>query len=69
MDAGNRLGARIVPSARGRNVWRKTDGTFTEQQPVDGDVDRIFFGGHLNEVTAAEAAALTAAGYGANITG
>lgn len=69
LGAANRLGAHIVPSARGRNVWKKTDGTFTESQPEAKDVVKVFFGGHLNEITAAEQAELTAAGYGVYITG
>jgi hypothetical protein len=50
-------------------VWKKTDGTFTESQPEAKDVVKVFFGGHLNEITAAEQAELTAAGYGVYITG
>ena len=62
--------ARFFPSTpRGRNVFWLTDGTFTENDPPFAeDIRKVFYGGHDNEVTAEEEAALIAAGYGAYIT-
>ena len=53
---------------RGKNVWKKTDGTYTENQPASADIDIEYLGGHIHIVTSAEGDALTAAGYGANVT-
>lgn len=54
---------------RGRNVYRLINGTFTENEPSDMSlVATTYLGGHNNEITDAEAAALTAAGYGAFIS-
>jgi len=65
----NRLGGRIEPSPRGRNIFLLTNGTYTDDQPSSLDmVAKVYYGGHDNEVDAAEVAALTAAGYGAYIT-
>jgi hypothetical protein len=36
--------------------------------PVENPVVTVFYGGHSYEITTAQAATLTAAGYGANIT-
>ena len=50
-------------------MYKLTDLSFTENQP--GDMTTVAFtyhGGHVHTITAAEASALTAAGYGANIT-
>ena len=64
------------------NVFKLLDGTYTETQPVSnapftagwelldttvGD-GGVYYGGHSYTVSAAEAAALTAAGYGPYIT-
>lgn len=50
---------------RGRNVYKLTDGSFTEHQPGNMDtVEKIYHGGHEHDVTAAEVDDLTAAGYG-----
>lgn len=58
-----------APTARGRNVFWLTDDTFTEDDPSGLDnVRRVFYGGHDNEITTEEQAALIAAGYGAYIT-
>lgn len=65
----DRLFSYVVPSGRGRNVYLKTDGSYTENQPEDDQVAKVYHGGHIIEITAAEAASLTAAGYGAYITG
>lgn len=65
----NRLGARIVPSARGRNVYLLTDTTYTQNQPSTFDVVvKTYYGGHDIEIDAAEQASLTAAGFGAFIS-
>jgi len=50
------------------NVFKLNDGTYTETQPTDPTRIAItYYGGHEYEVSAAEVAALTAAGYGASI--
>ena len=47
-----------------QSVYRLTNGTYTDSQPDDSStVDRVFYGGRDNVVTAAERAALTAAGF------
>ena len=54
---------------RGRNVFKLTDGTFTENEPNDNTtIARTYFGGSDNIVDATEVAELTAAGYGAYIS-
>jgi hypothetical protein len=66
----NRLARHVEPTARGRNVYLLTNGTFTEIQPSNiATVNKVYYGGHDIEVTAEEVAALTAAGYGSNISG
>ena len=55
--------------SRGRNVYKLVNGTFTENEPADMDTVAItYLGGHQNLVSEAEAADLTAAGYGAHIS-
>lgn len=57
------------PEARGRNVFLLIDGTYTENEPNDiTTIRKVYWGGSNNEVTAAEVASLTAAGYGAYIS-
>lgn len=57
------------PEPRGRNVFLLTNGTYTEDEPNDRSIiSKVYFGGSNNDVTDAEAASLTAAGYGAYIT-
>ena len=57
------------PEPRGRNVFLLNDGTYTENEPSDmTTVTKTYWGGHDNEVDAAEVASLTAAGYGAYIS-
>lgn len=54
---------------RGRNVYKLNDNTYTENEPSDwSTISLTYYGGHVYDITTAEAAALTAAGYGANIT-
>jgi hypothetical protein len=65
----NRLGGRIEASPRGRNIFLLTNGTYTDNQPSSLTmVAKVYYGGHDNEIDAAEVAALTAAGYGAYIS-
>lgn len=64
-----RLWRFFKPSARGRNVYLLTDGTYSEvNQSDEGQIRKIYLGGHSNPVDANEVAALTAAGYGAYIS-
>lgn len=57
------------PTARGRNVFLLTDGNFTENEPADfSTIATTYHGGHSHEISASEASALTAAGYGAYIS-
>lgn len=66
----NRLASHVAPTAKGRNVYLLTNGTYTENQPGNMDtVAKVYYGGHDIEVTDAEVASLTAAGYGAYISG
>lgn len=53
---------------RGKNVWKKTDLTYTESQPAAADILITYLGAHIHTISAAEATLLTAAGYGDNIT-
>jgi len=66
---GNRLFRFYAPEARGRNVYKLTDGSFTENEQRDLDtVSKIYYGGHENTVTQAEKDDLVAAGYGEYVT-
>lgn len=66
----NRLASHVAPTPRGRNVYLLTNGNYTENQPSDmTTVAKTYYGGHDIEVDAAEVASLTAAGYGAYISG
>lgn len=57
--------AYLKPGRRGRNVFKTTDGSFTESQPADNSIiAHIYHGGHVHTLTAAEEADLRAAGYG-----
>jgi hypothetical protein len=54
---------------RGRNVFLLTNGTYTENEPNDiTTIQKVYWGGSENQVTADEVASLTAAGYGAYIS-
>jgi hypothetical protein len=65
----HRLFRYLHPGNRGRNVYQLTNNSFTENQPGDMTTVKLtYHGGHVHTITAAEASALTAAGYGANIT-
>jgi hypothetical protein len=57
--------AVLRPGARGRNVFKMNDGSFTEFQPAYyDDIAITYHGGHIHEITAQEEADLRAAGYG-----
>jgi hypothetical protein len=52
------------PEARGRNVYKLVDGSFSEaDQRDEGQIVKIYLGGHDNYVTDVEADELVAAGY------
>lgn len=57
--------AVLKPGLRGRNVFKLTDGSFTEFQPADyEDIAYTYHGGHIHQINAQEEADLRAAGYG-----
>lgn len=62
-----RLFSRVTPSARGINVWKLNDGSFTEIEPAFGNFVFVYYGGHIYDVTPQEEAELVAAGYGVYI--
>jgi len=63
-----RLLRHVVPQARGVNVYKLSSGVYVENQPGDmSTVVATYYGGHRYEIDEAEAALLTAAGYGDNI--
>jgi len=65
----HRLFRFFTPGARGRNVFKLTDNSYTEDQPGDmTTVSVTYHGGHSHTVSSSEATALTAAGYGAYLT-
>ena len=50
-------------------MYKLDDGTYTEVDIRDeGQIVKIYHGGHINIITDQEAADLTAAGYGAYIS-
>lgn len=55
----------LKPGNRGRNVFKLTDGTFTESDPFDPSLIAItYHGGHIHPVEGQEEADLIAGGYG-----
>lgn len=65
----HRLLSHFGSLPRGRNVYKLNDGTYTENEPADmATVTISYYGGHVYDVTSDEAASLTSAGYGANIS-
>ena len=55
----------LKPGRRGRNVFKMTDGSFTESQPFDDSlVAHTYHGGHIHPLTAQEETDLRTAGYG-----
>lgn len=70
-DDGTGMGilSYLRPGDRGRNVFKLTDGTFTEDEPFDTTlIAKVYHGGHVHDLTATEVSELTAAGYGDYIT-
>ena len=64
----NRLAAHHRPTAKGINVFLLVDGTYVQSGPSDqSTISKVYHGGHKHEITSAEQASLTAAGYGAYI--
>lgn len=64
-----RLLRHVQNTPKGRNVYKLDSGTYTENEPGDlSTVTKTYYGGHVYDLTADEAADLTAAGYGAYIT-
>ena len=67
---GRPLGPRVARQL-GLNVYRYAGQWFAELSPSYERwtaADRAYLGGHIHPVSAAEAAELTAAGYGAYLT-
>lgn len=65
---GDRLANRLMRHygtlPRGRNVYLLTDGSVTETQPsTSSTIQRVYMGGHVEQVTEAEKLALEGAGY------
>ena len=61
---GYRLFRFFSPEPRGRNVYKLSDGSFTEIEQSDlSNVVKLFHGGHSHYVSDVEAAELVAAGY------
>jgi hypothetical protein len=57
--------ANFAAKPRGVNVFKLTDGSYTQVQPNDwATIAAWYYGGHSHTVSAGEAALLTAAGYG-----
>jgi hypothetical protein len=60
----HRLFARATPGFRARNIFRLTNGTYTNVDPLDPSlVDKVYLGAHEHFVTEQEKADLVAAGY------
>jgi hypothetical protein len=60
----HRLFARANPGYRARNIFRLTNGTYTNVDPLDPSlVDKVYLGAHEHFVTEQEKADLVAAGY------
>lgn len=67
--SGSGILSYLQPGNRGRNVFKLTDGTFTEDDPFDTTlIEKTYHGGHVHDLTATEVAELTVAGYGEYIT-
>jgi len=65
--SGGGIFSYLTGFPRGRNVYKLTNGSFTESQPDDSEIAHIYHGGHLHPLTATEETDLIAAGYGAYI--
>jgi len=65
----NRLFRYAQPTIRGKNVYKLTNGTFTQVEQRDPSVvAKIYYGGTKNFVSQDEKDELVAAGYGSYIT-
>jgi len=65
----NRLFSYAGQGSRGKNVYKLTNGTFTEAEQRDTTVvAKVYYGGHTNFVTQTEKDDLVAAGYGSYVT-
>jgi hypothetical protein len=68
-DAANRLQRYNRTNVRVRNLYELTDGSYTTvDQRNQGQVVKLWLGGHDHYLTDAEVVELTAAGFGASIT-
>ena len=68
-DIASRLFSYATPGTRGKNIYKLTDGSYTDVDPRDpADYTRLYYGGHNNFVSAEEKADLIAAGYGEYVT-
>jgi hypothetical protein len=67
-DPGNRLARLLAIGVTvGVTVYKLGDGSYTTKWLPTLDVAHTYHGGHVHPITADEAAALTAAGYGAYV--
>lgn len=65
----HRLFRYAQPTNRGKNIYKLTNGTFTDIDQRNPDVvSRVYYGGTINYVTQAEKDDLIAAGYGEYVT-
>lgn len=70
---GYALFRHYSPLPRGRTVLKASDGSYsTVDVPTGEQIDAaamVYLGGHRYQITSAEAAALTTAGYGSGVSG
>jgi hypothetical protein len=68
-DIANRLFSYATPGTRGKNIYKLTDGSYTDVDPRDpDDYTKLYYGGRINFVSAEEKADLVSAGYGEYVT-
>jgi hypothetical protein len=68
-SAAKRLFGKVTPGTKGKNIYKLTDGTYTDVDQRDvGAFTKVYLGGHNNFVTQEEKDDLVAAGYGAYVT-
>lgn len=64
----HRLFGYVRRGDRAQNLFYLVDGTFTNVDPLNPSlVAKVYYGGHVYDVTPEEAAVLTDAGYGSSI--
>ena len=69
MTVSGRLFKYAEPTYAGINVYKLTDGTYSEVEQRDYTlIAKVYWGGTLNVVTAEEKADLIAAGYGSYVS-